>query len=144
MAALPPTCNHIYLSQTIHGNVPPLYFSIIHPPTVSTVERLQSAYIYLKAHDHPRSPFEARDIQALRQELEAGMSRDRREQLQYYVLQIQDTRKRKATEVYLARYPGFVMYGDGKLDFGLAETDVGIVESDGIMERLKQKLKGWW
>lgn len=72
------------------------------------------------------------------------MSRDRREQTQYYVLQIQDLKKRKAMEVYLARYPGFVMDGGGRLDYGLVDVDADKEDGEGdvIMKRLKEKLVG--
>lgn len=145
MATPPEECNHTYLSQTIYGSLPPLYFSPSSPLTIHTLNLLENAYFYLKAHCHPRSPFEGREILLLRAELEAGMSKDRREQMQYYVVQIQDLRKRKATELYLARYPGFIMYGDGRLDYGLAEMDV---KDDGhgesMMQNLKKRLGRWW
>lgn len=35
-----------------------------------------------------------------------------------YVWGIRDPWKKAATELYLARYPGFVMRGDGRLDYG--------------------------
>jgi hypothetical protein len=38
--------------------------------------------------------------------------------LELYVSGIRDPWKRAAAELYLARYPGFVMRGDGKLDYG--------------------------
>ncbi|CZR63068.1 uncharacterized protein PAC_12965 [Phialocephala subalpina] len=145
MATPPEECNHTYLSQSIYGSLPPLYFSPSSPMTPHTLSILGNAYAYMTRHFHPRSPFEEREVKILREELEAGMSKDRREQMQYYVVQIQDLRKRKATEVYLARYPGFVMYGDGRLDYGLAEMDV---KDDGhgesVMQNLKKKLGGWW
>ena len=65
-----------------------------------------------------RSPFLARDIALLQQELETGMSRARRQQVEMYVSDIHDPLKKACAELYLARYPGFVMRGDGRLDFG--------------------------
>lgn len=134
-----PPCNHTFMTQNIHRELPPLYFSTA-TLTSRTLTILGDAYRYLKAHCRTRSPFEAREIQILRQELEEGMSRDRREQTQYYVLQIQDMRKRKAMELYLARYSGFVMYGDGRLDYGLAVIGDGD-HSVGVLESLKDNLK---
>jgi hypothetical protein len=108
----PAPCNHTYISQNFYGKLPPLYFS---PTSVTSQSQtlLERAYHYLKAHCHTRSPFEAREVQILRQELEVGMSRDRREHTQYYVLQIQDLRKRKAMEVYWRGIRGLLCMGMG-------------------------------
>jgi len=38
--------------------------------------------------------------------------------MQNFVNGIEDLGKRKAAEVYLARYPGFMFDGDGRLDYG--------------------------
>lgn len=64
------------------------------------------------------SPFLARDLEKLQHELEAGMTQARRLQVEVYVAGIRDPWKKATTELYLARYPGFVMRGDGRLDFG--------------------------
>lgn len=47
--------------------------------------------------------------------------------MEIYVAGIQGPWKKACTELYLARYPGFVMRGDGKLDYGTRgrETEVG-------------------
>lgn len=52
------------------------------------------------------------------------MSRERREQVMLYVMSITDVRKRAVAELYLARYPGFFLYGEGGMDFGLEERAV--------------------
>lgn len=69
----------------------------------------------------PRSPFIGRDVNALRRELEGGMSRDRREQMRLFVADLKDKRQKLAAEVYLARYPGFVLDGEGRLDYGIGD-----------------------
>lgn len=38
--------------------------------------------------------------------------------MEIYVAEIHDPWKKACAELYLARYPGFVMRGDGRLDFG--------------------------
>lgn len=52
------------------------------------------------------------------------MSRERREQAMVYVMSITDARKRAVAELYLARYPGFFLYGEGGMDFGLEKMVV--------------------
>jgi hypothetical protein len=67
----------------------------------------------------PRLPYIGRDVDALRKELEGGMSRDRRKRMRRFVKRLQDKRQRRAAELYLARYPGFVLDVEGKLDYGV-------------------------
>jgi hypothetical protein len=66
----------------------------------------------------PGSAVQATEISRLRRELEGGMCRERRRLVEGYVRGIADPWKRAATEVYLAQYAGFVIRGDGYLDFG--------------------------
>ena len=62
------------------------------------------------------------------------MTRARRLQIEVYVAGIRDPWKKAATELYLARYPGFVMRGDGRLDFGTRKAEqerkAGLVKWD--------------
>lgn len=51
--------------------------------------------------------------------------------MQFYVLGIEDRRKRAATELYLARYKGFEIGGDGRLGFGLEQRGGFDVASGG-------------
>ncbi len=67
----------------------------------------------------------------LRKELERGMDRDRREQMRCFVTGLKDEEQRRAAEMYLARYPGFVLDGEGKLDYGVGDR---FVVEDGIEE----------
>lgn len=64
-----------------------------------------------------------RDVNALRQELEEVMSKDRREQMRLFVRWLKEKRQRRAAEVYLSRYPGFgfVLDGEGTLDYGIGD-----------------------
>lgn len=52
------------------------------------------------------------------------MSRDRREQMRCFVMGLKDERQRRAAEVYLAKYAGFVLDWEGKLDFGVGDRFV--------------------
>ena len=61
----------------------------------------------------PRMPYIGRDVDALRKELEGGMSRDRRKLMRRFVRRMKDKRERRAAELYLARYPGFVLDVEG-------------------------------
>jgi hypothetical protein len=65
----------------------------------------------------PHSEDLSRDINTLRNEIQGGMSRDRREQMLLFVTELNDKNQRRAAEVFLARYPGIVLDGDGKLDY---------------------------
>jgi hypothetical protein len=73
-------------------------------------------------------PYIGRDVGALRKELEGGMSRDRRKLMQRFVRRLKDKRQRHAAELYLARYPGFVLDVEGKLDYGVGTRIV--IEKD--------------
>ena len=77
----------------------------------------------------PRSEAVGRDITALRNELEEDISRDRRALMELFVMGLKEESQRRAVEVYLARYPGFVLDGEGKLDYGVGDRFVA-VEND--------------
>ncbi|XMA19280.1 hypothetical protein WAI453_012071 [Rhynchosporium graminicola] len=136
----PPTCAHRFHTQTHLSPLPPLYFtpppspsssssspSSSNPPTIlppSTITALTQALTTLGT-PHTHTPFINKDILALRKELEEGMSSERRQVMQFYVLGIKDVGKRRAAELYLARYRGFVMGVDGRLGFRLREGGEG-------------------
>ena len=73
-----------------------------------------------------RSETIGRDITALRDELEDGMPKDRRERMRLFVMGLKEERQRRAAEVYLARYPGFVLDGEGNLDYGAGDLIVSV------------------
>ncbi len=54
------------------------------------------------------------------------MTRARRQQVEVYVAGIRDPWKKACMELYLAKYPGFVMRGDGRLDFGTRGRDIEV------------------
>ncbi|KAG4431670.1 hypothetical protein IFR05_012853 [Cadophora sp. M221] len=131
-----PSCTHIFHAQTHHPPLPPLYISSSPSPTSqtpslhpSTIEKLERSLTDLGTL-HTHTPFLNRDIVKLRKELESGMSRERRQVMQFYILGIADKRKRAAAELYLARYKGFVFGADGRLGFGL-EEGFGVGGEDG-------------
>ncbi|KAH7311812.1 hypothetical protein BKA65DRAFT_517616 [Rhexocercosporidium sp. MPI-PUGE-AT-0058] len=122
-----PSCDHIFHAQTHHPPLPPLYIcsspsltSQIHSLRPSTIGKLVRSITELGT-PHNHTPFLNRDIVKLRKELERGMSRERRQMMQFYILSIADRSKRAAAELYLARYKGFVLGPDGSLGFGLEE-----------------------
>jgi hypothetical protein len=121
-----PICEHTYLRQSKYPFIPPLYIEtkLRGPKTSSlpfqTMSYLQQSLEFL-GYMKPRSAFIGRDINTLRTELDGGMSRDKREQMQIFVAGLEDKRQRRAAEVYLARYPGFVLDGEGKLDYGVGD-----------------------
>jgi hypothetical protein len=133
---MPPTkipklpCTHTYLRQTILTHtLPPLYIATSAPSNVSSSQsnilpRLTTHLTHIHAYlgrRQFRSPFLAHNIVLLQHELEKGMSRERREEVEVYVNGMEDPWKKAATELYLARYPGFVMGWDGRLDLGTRE-----------------------
>jgi hypothetical protein len=134
MASQKPTCNHAYLQQARYGALPPLYFSSISAysspkPTAPEILRKSTyAHLLLALHDlgpeRARSPFLARELTLLRQELEHGMSKERRERMMFYLLGIENQRVRAATELYLAKFPGFMLDERGRLDCRLHEEVV--------------------
>jgi hypothetical protein len=134
-------CEHIYLRQTILApTLPPLYVANPTPPppihfSVSSFAAPNPGPIspfliaqLKRVHDRLgpkkiRSPFLARDIARLQWELGGGMTRARRQQVEVYVAGIRDPWRKACAELYLARYPGFVMRGDGRLDYGTRGRD---------------------
>ncbi|CAN5951405.1 unnamed protein product [Sphagnum jensenii] len=142
-----PACEHVYLRQTILSPaLPPLYIappdrspsttvagaSLSAPPPISPVLVAQLERVHGRlGPTRFRSPCRARDIRALREELEGGMTRERREQVEIYVAGLRDPWKRACAELYLARYPGFVMGGDGRLDYGTREEEGGLKGDEG-------------
>ncbi|KAK6579469.1 hypothetical protein PZA11_008064 [Diplocarpon coronariae] len=115
---LPPPCEHIYHRQALISPLPPIYISPNTSLRPSTLARLSRSLDDLGAR-RARTPFLGRDVAQLRGELEQGMSSERRKIVYFYVLSLQDARKRAATELWLSRYKGFSMGGNGRLDFGL-------------------------
>ncbi|PVH75590.1 hypothetical protein DL98DRAFT_368645, partial [Cadophora sp. DSE1049] len=119
------SCHHTFHTQTQHSSLPPLYITLspsCQQPTLrpSTLTKLTRALTTLGI-PHSHTPFLNHDIVKLRKELEAGMSRERRQAMQFYILGIRDPGKRAAAELYLARYKGFVVGVDGRLGFGTEE-----------------------
>lgn len=64
----------------------------------------------------------ALDIIMLQEELEKGMSRKKRIAVQEYVFNVEDPERRAMLEVWLARFPGFMLRTDRLVDFGVADT----------------------
>jgi hypothetical protein len=49
--------------------------------------------------------------------------------MRFFVMGLKDEKMRRAAEIYLARYSGFVLGGEGKLDYGAGDRFV--VEQEG-------------
>jgi hypothetical protein len=121
-----PECNHSILRQTQVANLPPLYIAGRVSPYLT--RQLQHAHVSLgQTHFQPRIVIQ--NVKKLQRELALGMSKERRQQVQDFVLSIRDPWKRATIELYLARYPGFLLGRDGRLDYGLSEGD--------------EKIEGW-
>jgi len=103
-----PKCAHVYLRQSTYPSLPPLYIAAkLRSPRTSSlplqrIAYLQCSYEFLGSMK-PRLPYIGRDVDALRKELEGGMSRDRRKRMRRFVKRLQDKRQRRAAELYLAR-----------------------------------------
>ncbi|KAL2062538.1 hypothetical protein VTL71DRAFT_6804 [Oculimacula yallundae] len=134
-----PSCKHIFHAQTDLSPLPPLYIAAptFQNPSIqpSTITKLTRALADLGT-PHTHTPFVNKDIVTLRKELEGGMTRERRQVMQFYILRISDTRKRAAAEFYLARYKGFTLGVDGRLGFGLER-------GSGVGGEEEQPERGW-
>ncbi|KAF4629115.1 hypothetical protein G7Y89_g9035 [Cudoniella acicularis] len=123
MSGPPQPCDHSFEPQLRYGTLPPLYFapngSISLP--LSTLKRLEQSYRDM-GNPQYRSPFVMITVNSMKKELDGGMTRERREVLKNWVEEMR-TRERTVVEVFLARYKGFKMGGDGRLDYGLGEED---------------------
>jgi hypothetical protein len=60
-----------------------------------------------------------REIKSLRKELSQGMSKERKEILRQHVFSMRSEREKRVAELYLARFPGFMLDEDGRLDYGI-------------------------
>ena len=121
-------CTHEHYPQVQYGQLPPLYFI----PSASkglprlTLLRLERAQHEMGPHK-PRAWHLASAVNDLREELSKGMVKERRELLRQHVLSLRSERQRMVAELYLARYPGFMLDELGRLDYGLDDwTDPGL------------------
>lgn len=64
---------------------------------------------------------EVMDIKILQEELERGMSKEKRLAIQEYVFSVEDPGRRAMLELWLARFPGFMLRTDRLVDFGEAD-----------------------
>jgi len=62
------------------------------------------------------------------------MSKERRERMMFYLLRIENQRVRFATELYLAKFPGFMLDERGRLDCRLHEV---------VEEEQGENWEGW-
>jgi hypothetical protein len=69
-----------------------------------------------------------REINSLRQELSQGMSKERKEMLRQHVFSLRSERKKRVAELYLARFPGFMLDEDGRLDYGIGSWVGSVAE----------------
>jgi hypothetical protein len=52
-------------------------------------------------------------------ELTHGMSKEHRKVLRQHVFTLRSEREKRVAELYLARFPGFLLDEDGRLDYGI-------------------------
>lgn len=69
------------------------------------------------------SPLVGHEVFLLREELEHGMSKERRVEMQLWVRGL-SPQKRAVAELYLARYPGFFLDGEGWMSYGSHQADI--------------------
>ncbi|KAG9231358.1 hypothetical protein BJ875DRAFT_122856 [Amylocarpus encephaloides] len=118
----PRMCKHIFLSQVQYGGLPGLYFTPLAQQGLMKNAFLQLGRALLDMGVPKVQPSHvAREVGGLRRELSGGMSRDRKELMRQHVLGLRTERERRVAELYLARYPGFVLDENGKLDYGLRD-----------------------
>jgi hypothetical protein len=68
------------------------------------------------------------EINSLREELSQGMSKERRKVLRQHVFSLRSEREKRVVELYLARFPGFMLDEDGRLDYGLQSWSGSVLE----------------
>ncbi|KAJ8069276.1 hypothetical protein OCU04_002937 [Sclerotinia nivalis] len=119
MSALSP-CAHVWFQQRQIGKLPPLYLSS--RPSGPKLKHMEHHWnkVIQQYRDMPDA--DALDIIMLQEELEKGMSKEKRMAVQEYVFNVEDPERRAMLEVWLARFPGFMLRTDRLVDFGVADT----------------------
>ena len=108
------------------------------PPSASkglprlTLLRLERAQLEMGIHK-PRAWHQANAVNDFREELSKGMTKERKELLRRHVLSLRSERERMVAELYLARYPGFMLDELGRLDYGLDDWTDPELEVEGML-----------
>ncbi|KAM0184209.1 hypothetical protein ACHAPC_006150 [Botrytis cinerea] len=113
-------CAHVWFQQTQVGKLPPLYLSS--RPSESKLKHMEHHWYQIIQQYRDMPGEKALDIIMLQEELEKGMSREKRIAVQEYVFNVEDPERRAMLEVWLARFPGFMLRTDRLVDFGVADT----------------------
>ncbi|EPE35000.1 hypothetical protein GLAREA_10695 [Glarea lozoyensis ATCC 20868] len=131
------SCHHEHLAQVRYGSLPPLYFtpSAQHAIQQNTLLHLERAQLDM-GPGKPCPPALTREVNNLRKELSQGMSKERRKVLRQHVFSLRSEREKRVAELYLARFPGFLLDEDGRLDYGIGDWFESVVE-EGDQERGK-------
>jgi hypothetical protein len=113
-------CAHNLLPQIRYGNLPPLY--ITSPLKATALTHLETSLTNLGTPIIV-SPAVGREVTLLREELEHGMTKERRVEMQLWVRGL-SPQKRGVAELYLARHPGFFLDGDGRMSYGSEQAEI--------------------
>lgn len=114
------SCAHVWFQQTQIGNLPPLYLSSA--PSESKLKHMEHHWSQIIQQYRNMHETEVMDIKILQEELERGMSKEKRLAIQEYVFSVVDPGRRAMLELWLARFPGFMLRTDRLVDFGVADT----------------------
>ncbi|TGO58229.1 hypothetical protein BCON_0057g00150 [Botryotinia convoluta] len=114
------SCAHVWFRQSQIGKLPPLYLSS--RPSESKLKHMEHHWDQVIQQYHDMPDEKALDIIMLQEELEKGMSKEKRMAVQEYVFNVEDPERRAMLEVWLARFPGFMLRTDRLVNFGVADT----------------------
>ncbi|KAF7865217.1 hypothetical protein EAF04_006194 [Stromatinia cepivora] len=130
------SCAHVWLQQRQIGNLPPLYLSS--RPSESKLKHMEHHWNKVIQQYRNMPDAEALDIIMLQEELEKGMSKEKRMAVQEYVFNVEDPERRAMLELWLARFPGFMLRTDRLVDFGVADTRQKAVTLSGWQSWLRE------
>ncbi|CAD6443931.1 18ecb2d5-d818-4e3e-9bef-4d06e8e36858 [Sclerotinia trifoliorum] len=113
------SCIHVWFQQRQIGNLPPLYLSS--RPSESRLKHMERHWNKVTQQYRDMSDADTLDVIMLQEELERGMSKEKRMAVQEYVFSVEDPERRAMLEIWLARFPGFMLRTDRLVDFGVAD-----------------------
>ncbi|APA11170.1 predicted protein [Sclerotinia sclerotiorum 1980 UF-70] len=131
------SCAHVWFQQRQIGKLPPLYLSS--SPSESKLKHMEHHWIKVIQQYQYMPEADVLNITMLQEELERGISKEKRIAVQEYVFNVEDPERRAMLEVWLARFPGFMLRTDRLVDFGVADRRQKI----GALSAWKSWLREW-
>lgn len=123
------SCAHAWFRQSQIGKLPPLYLSS--PPSEPRLKHIEHHWNQVIQQYQDMQDTEVLDIIMLQEELERGLSKDKRREIQEYVFSVEDPERRAMLEIWLARFPGFMLRTDRLVEFGVTDRRKKAATSSG-------------